>query len=274
VGNLYVGGTGKTPLTIHLVQALQARGFSPGVVSRGYGASADAVRPVGAADGQTGDEAALIAARTGAPVFAGRQRAAAAAALMRAYPATDVILADDGLQHYALARDVEIALVDERGHGNGWLLPAGPLREGPWRLNTVDAIVARGAAVAAARPVFSMRLEGSQAVNLRSGEVRALEDFRGRAVLAAAGIAQPERFFSHLEHHGIRARTLPLPDHYAFASDPFAGATEEAILITEKDAVKCRPLDDARLWAVPVQAAVDPGLVDLVVEKLRGPSAT
>lgn len=274
VGNLYVGGTGKTPLAIWLVKALQARGYRPGVVSRGYGRGADDVRLVQADDALSGDEPRLIAARTGAPVAVGARRAKAGRCLLRAHPELNLIVADDGLQHLALARDVEIALVDERGRGNGWLLPAGPLRE-PWsRLEKVDAVVTRDPAVELpAVRAFAMRLDGDRAVPLLGGEARALRDFAGRRILAAAGIGQPARFFDLLRAHGLAPRELPLPDHYDFTANPFAQAPEEIVMITEKDAVKCRTLGDSRIWVVPIEARVDAGLVDLVVEKLRGSPA-
>lgn len=274
VGNLYVGGTGKTPLAVWLVQALRARGYRPGVVSRGYGRGAGDARLVRADDALSGDEPRLIAARTGVPVAVGARRAEAARLLLQAHPEVDLIVADDGLQHLALARDVEIALVDERGRGNGWLLPAGPLRE-PWsRLATVDAIVTRvEASEAWPSPAFRMHLDGDAAVPLRGGTPHPLRDFAGRRILAAAGIGQPARFFRLLRAHGLAPRELPLPDHYDFARNPFAEATEEIVMITEKDAVKCRPFDDPRIWVVPIEARVDTGLVDLVVEKLRGSPA-
>ncbi|HVL77385.1 MAG TPA: tetraacyldisaccharide 4'-kinase [Noviherbaspirillum sp.] len=280
VGNVFVGGTGKTPFTIWLVQALRGLGFVPGVVSRGYGASSrkpTLVNPSSSA-AEVGDEPLLIARRAACPVVVGRERVAAARALLAAFPNVNLIIADDGLQHYALARDVEIVLCDARGNGNGWLLPAGPLREPASRRR--DFTVVNGDVIPPGlpQPVFQMRLNAPQALHLADArEQRPLPAFAaaGLRVAAAAGIGNPERFFTMLRDAGVPlADTLALPDHYDFAHDPFAHMHADAILITEKDAVKCLQLEsfqrDPRLWVVPVSAEVDPALAHRIVEKCRG----
>lgn len=292
VGNIFIGGTGKTPLTIWLVEALRAAGFRPGVVSRGFGGKDAAPRAVGAAStpAEVGDEPVLIAARTGCPVFVGRARAAAGRALLAAHPEVDVIVTDDGLQHYALARDVEIVLFDGRGVGNGWTLPAGPLREPPSRrrdftvVNAPELTPALAAAVAppaatAADAPWPMRLAGDVAERLadRSERVSLAElAHRGARlrVAAAAGIGHPGRFFAMLRNAGLRPAELPLPDHHDFMDRPFAAIEADIILVTEKDAVKCWQIEeirnDPRVWVVPVNARIDAALADQIVEKIRG----
>lgn len=280
VGNIFIGGTGKTPLTIWLANALVDAGFKPGIVSRGFGASADGTRPVTPQSTalEVGDEPLLIARRTGCPVMVGRARAAAGHALLSAHPHVDVIIADDGLQHYALARDIEIMLFDGRGAGNGWLLPAGPLREAAGRrrdftvVNAPELTPALRAAVGGAP--FQMRLEGAMAERLAAPHERvALAELRGKRLVAAAGIGNPQRFFSMLRTAGLEVAELALPDHHDFLDRPFDGVQADAILITEKDAVKCALLEhlrnDARLWVVPVTAQLDAALAEQIVNNLE-----
>jgi tetraacyldisaccharide 4'-kinase len=277
VGNIFVGGTGKTPFTIWLVEALRQRGFVPGVISRGYGAQNDVPRPVTAdsSPDDAGDEPVLIAARSHCPVMVGRNRVATARALLVAHPEVDLLVSDDGLQHYALQRDVEIVLCDTRGNGNGWLLPAGPLREPASRRR--DFTVVNGAARPDGIPpdAITMRLAGDVAERLidRSQRV-ALNDMRSPRILAAAGIGNPSRFFATLRQAGLQFDEMPLPDHYDFSANPFASSNAEIILITEKDAVKCAHHEalknDARIWVVPVTAHIDSTLAENIVEKCRG----
>jgi tetraacyldisaccharide 4'-kinase len=281
IGNIFIGGTGKTPLTIWLAQKLREAGYRPGVVSRGYGVRLDAPRLVdaGATPEQVGDEPLLIAQHTGCPMAVGRDRAAAGRALLAAHPEVNVVLLDDGLQHYALARDLEIMLFDSRGAGNGWMLPAGPLREPLSRRRDVTVVNGAPGAPGIPHNAIRMELRGRWAVQLSRPEVRArLAELAARQpsqrLVAAAGIGNPERFFTMLEAAGLRFSRMPLPDHYAFLDNPFADIAADVILITEKDAVKCRHSDilrnDARLWFVPVEAVIDAALADYIVEKLRG----
>ncbi|GAA5234855.1 tetraacyldisaccharide 4'-kinase [Verticiella sediminum] len=279
VGNLYVGGTGKTPLLLALVQALRKRGWHPGVLSRGYGARSGEQARVGTGELEPrlfGDEPALIAASAGVPVAVHPRRARAAQALLAAHPEVDVLLSDDGLQHRALARDVEILVEDERGIGNGWVLPAGPLRESAAVRDSVDAIVVN-AGSAAHVPAHGPRQTGmhvvpDEATRLVDGRRAALADFAAGAgkVAAAAGIGRPERFFAGLRAAGVPlAITLSLPDHYDYTANPFAGLAADTVLLTEKDAVKCRHLHDPRLWAVSASARLtDPGFVDWLHSRL------
>jgi len=282
VGNIFIGGTGKTPLTIWLAEALRAAGLRPGVISRGHGGANSAPRAVTPQSDprEVGDEPLLIAARTGCPVVVGRQRAEAGRALLALYPEVDVIITDDGLQHYALARDVEIVLFDGRGVGNGWLLPAGPLREPASRRRdfsvvNAPAIAPALAAVVGANP-YRMHLSGDYAERLNGGARLPLAQLRAKRLVAAAGIGNPGRFFAMLRASGLTLGELPLPDHHDFLDRPFEAVDADIILITEKDAVKCRQIDnlkdDPRLWVVPVTAQLDVRLAEQIVEKCRGRS--
>ncbi|SAK72831.1 tetraacyldisaccharide 4'-kinase [Caballeronia calidae] len=274
VGNVTVGGTGKTPTVIALVEALRAAGFQPGVISRGYGAKVakpTSVTPTSAA-AQVGDEPLLIARRTHAPVFVCPDRVAAAQALLQAHPNVDVLVSDDGLQHYRLARAFELVVFDDRLGGNGFLLPAGPLREPMSRRRDATLINSPYDRTLPPWPnTFALELESGDAWLLDDPSVRRpLDQFAGEKVVAAAGIGSPERFFATLRAAGIAPSTRAFPDHYSYRENPFAGVEADAILITEKDAVKFGAWRDARIWVVPVQAVLRPRLIALVVEKLRG----
>ncbi len=283
IGNIFIGGTGKTPLVIWLAQQLAQAGWKPGVISRGYAASAESiseVRPDSLASA-VGDEPLLIATRTGCPVMVGRDRVAAASALLAAYPATDVIISDDGLQHYALARDVEILMFDQRGVGNGWLLPAGPLRETAQRRRDFTVLNApSGIDVPriGADPV-RMRLAPDKIFSLGASDQQiALSDIRGRRITAAAGIGHPQRFFDMLAAAGLAFESLALNDHHAFSEQSFRAIEADIILITEKDAVKCRQIaslkNDARVWVVPVSAEFETDfaaqIIQMISEKQHG----
>jgi tetraacyldisaccharide 4'-kinase len=281
VGNITAGGSGKTPLVAALAHELAARGWHPGIVSRGYGRrdeqSAAPLLVTSAADPvQAGDEPVLLA-RRGFPVVVARDRVAAAHALLAAHPRCRVIIADDGLQHYALGRDVEIAVVDAaRGFGNGWRLPAGPLRETPRRLVAVDAVVALVANDAVPLPAelagaFRMTLAAESFRRVNASEVVVgANAFAGTGVHAIAGIGNPHRFFALLRSLGIDAIAHPYPDHHRFVAADLALPDARAVLMTEKDAIKCTTFADERCWYLPVSARIDPALVARVEEKLRG----
>lgn len=280
IGNVTAGGTGKTPLTQWLARRLQALGRRPGVVCRSYAARAAApARVARDADPQLrGDEAVLLAASLACPVWSGPSRRETARALLAAHPEVDTIVCDDGLQHYALARDVEIAVVDAaRGFGNRLPLPAGPLREPLARLAEVDAIVMNGttpvAGLPAGVPAFRMALEPQELRNLADPSRRApLDSLRGLRVAALAGIGNPGRFFDALRALGIAFEAHPFPDHHRFSADDLRFPAAEAIVMTEKDAIKCAPFADARTWAVTASVTASEDLAQLVVERLRARS--
>lgn len=280
VGNITAGGSGKTPLVAALVEALGAHGRRPGIVSRGHGRRTRDTREVHVSDDarDVGDEPLLLA-QAGTPVVVGRDRVDAARTLIAAHPDVDVIVADDGLQHYALARDVEIAVVDAaRELGNELLLPAGPLREPASRLDSVDALVWR---TFGTRPhmrahahEFVVAYEPAPWVNVadpaRGFEARWIAD---PATVAIAGIAHPDAFFDALRGQGFAGRTEAFPDHHAYSRDEVAFPNAPAVLMTEKDAVKCRAFGDARMWMQPIRARIEPALVDFVLERSDGPEA-
>ena len=285
IGNLYTGGTGKTPLVIELVALLKQRGWRPGVITRGYGGTARQARmvTVTCSAAECGDEPLLIAIATGVPVAIGRDRVAAGRLLRSMHPSCNVLIADDGLQHRRLMRDIEIAVIHDRGLGNGWLLPAGPLRDPPRRLRDVDAVVFNGEVqpVRIYSPFFQLRTQISDAYCLAHPERRASLDDLGQQqerdglrLLAACGIGTPETFFQMLRDKGLRFKTLALSDHYAFRHSPFPRNGVDRILITEKDAVKCRAdhklAHDERLWVVPLHTSVDRRLPDMIETRLQG----
>jgi tetraacyldisaccharide 4'-kinase len=272
VGNLSVGGTGKTPLVCWLVAHLTELGYRPGIVTRGYGGSTREVRRISSADdpAEVGDESVLLARRTAAPVAAGRDRPAAAQLLVR--DGCNVIVSDDGLQHYAMARDCEVVVIDgDRRFGNGWLLPAGPLREAPSRLRSVDAIVVNGGR-ALLEGALSMRLEAKHAVALKGGAQRPLGAWVGQSIHAVAAIGNPERFFNMLRSRGIEVSGRALADHARLTRNDIEFGDAKPVLMTEKDAVKCGAFAGEQHWYVPVTAAFDSGestmLLDIVLKKI------
>ena len=326
VGNISVGGTGKTPVVLALSQYLLRLGSHPGVVTRGYSRGSAApinTRAVTVQSAATesvertnfSDEATVLAERAGVPVYVGRDRVRAAKTMLRQEVGVDVILSDDGLQHYALGRDVEIAVVDiERGFGNGACLPAGPLRESVSRLSDVDCIVlncpsavagdgrheserseawkpdeaapslrVRLEKEAGGRPVFEMRYASERFISIGErgqvggehsvGDDLLLVDFlrevAGKRVVALAGIGNPERFFGHLQRLGVVvAETIVFPDHHPFSSADLVGITADIILMTEKDAVKCRQFADSRAWMMRVDAELPDAFYEFVVKKI------
>ena len=257
VGNVSVGGTGKTPLVIWIADYLASRGCTAGIVTRGYGGRAqhgpkDVTANSNAAD--VGDEAVLLAMRTNAVVVAGRDRVAAAKRAVDR--GAQIIVSDDGLQHYRLARDAEVVVIDaQRKFGNGWLLPAGPLREPVSRTRRADLLVetvrANAAAANHGQRVVARHALGD-AINLVTGERRPLVQFAGRAVHAIAGIGNPDAFFSMLKAQGLVLDAHAFPDHARLHVGDIAFDDDAPVLMTEKDAVKCRAVATNRHWAVPL----------------------
>ncbi|MDP3483831.1 MAG: tetraacyldisaccharide 4'-kinase [Sulfuricella sp.] len=276
VGNISVGGTGKTPLVLWLADFLRQQGYHPGIVSRGYGGGTQGVVAVEVRSDPAvvGDEPLLLARKSGCPVWVGRDRVAAGNALLRAHTECDVLVSDDGLQHYRLDRDLEIVVVDgERKFGNGWLLPAGPLREGVSRLRSVDAVVVNGGSLKATIPLrneFEMSLEGEVFCNLRQPEMSArAADFGGKKLHAVAGIGNPQRFFAHLRRLGLAFEEHAFPDHCVFRPQDLDYGDADALLMTEKDAVKCAGFADERVWALAVEAILPPAFGQTMLQKLR-----
>jgi tetraacyldisaccharide 4'-kinase len=283
VGNVLVGGAGKTPTVLAIVSLLVRHGYTPGIVSRGYGRVGDDVVLVDAdasAD-RVGDEPLLLRRRAGVPVAVGADRVAAGHALLRAHPRIDVVVSDDGLQHLALERDVEILVFDERGVGNGRLLPAGPMRERlPRALAAHQLVVYNADASTTPLPGHLARRDLAGVMPLADWWAGGLPDraalaaLRGRAIVAVAGIARPERFFAMLRAHGLEIVELPLGDHADFQLLPWPIGTTE-VVVTEKDAVKLaatRPLG-ARTWVAPLDFALDPAFDAGLLALLPPPTA-
>lgn len=274
IGNLTVGGTGKTPLTIELVKRLQHQGWQPGVASRGYG-RVDSQTPCWVTQDTTasqgGDEPLLIAWKTGAAVRVDRCRVAACQALVQA--GCNIIVCDDGLQHYRLARDIEIEVIDgQRRYGNGHLLPAGPLREPATRATDCDFRVVNIADASPAASVgfgeWPMTFVMDQAFPLTGVRPRLLTSFVGQRVHAVAGIAHPERFFAMLRQFGLAVVPHVFPDHHRFAAEDFSFASHLPVLMTEKDAVKCQRFADDWFFSVPLQARLPEAFWVMLLDRI------
>lgn len=275
VGNITVGGTGKTPVVIWLAEFLKAAGYSPGVISRGYGGVASSWPQQVRADSDSnvvGDEAKILARRTGCPVAVGPIRVDSAQALIDMHQC-DVIISDDGLQHYALQRDIEIAIVDgDRRYGNGYLLPAGPLREPVERLGSVDFVITNGPANS---NEFSLKVEGDEAVKIvdESDKVP-LSSFQSKPCHALAGLGNPSRFFKHLKKFGLTFQSHIFPDHFSYTKKDICFDDNKIVLMTEKDAVKCTTIANQQHWYVPIKAQLDEkfglALLSIIKERNNG----
>jgi tetraacyldisaccharide 4'-kinase len=258
VGNITAGGTGKTPLVIWLVEYLRSLGYTPGVISRGYGGKAQNWPQQVRSDSDpmiVGDEAVLLSRRCACPMAVGPNRVAAARALLD-HSDCNIIVSDDGLQHYALGRDLEIAVVDGvRRFGNGYCLPAGPLREKQQRLHEVDFVVNNGLA---GKGEHHMELVGHTAINmLEQTSCQEIPEFQGAEVHALAGVGNPSRFFDFLRKHGLNLIEHPYPDHHVFQQKEVLFQDGREVLMTEKDAVKCTRFSTLHHWYVPVEARLD-----------------
>ncbi|MCD8340008.1 MAG: tetraacyldisaccharide 4'-kinase [Burkholderiales bacterium] len=280
VGNINVGGSGKTPITIALSKELVKQGWTPGIISRGYkGKAKEPLEVLPDSDPAiVGDEPIVIKREQEGPVFVCPNRVEAGLALLRKYPDIDIVISDDGLQHYKLARDVELAVVGPYSLGNRWLLPAGPLREPVKKLKEVDAIILTNGAQLLEEidtPCLKATEVITHAVNLLNGESRDLTVFakQGRKIAAVAGIAAPERFFEMLKAKNLDIEEYPLPDHYDYKENPFTKILADIIFITAKDAVKCAQnpsiVQDERIWVIPLETELDPKTVPLIEEKLK-----
>lgn len=270
VGNLTAGGNGKTPVVIWLVETLQQHGFRVGVVSRGYGGKAESyplLLSEETSTAQAGDEPVLISQRTGAPVAVSPVRSDAVKALLASHE-LDVIITDDGLQHYALARDVEIVVVDGiRRFGNGHWLPAGPMRERRSRLRSVDAVITNGGTAHSGE--LAMILQPGKAINLLTGEHRDPASLQN--VVAIAGIGHPPRFFATLKQLDVNVQNeVAFSDHQPYTLDKLSGVAQfgQVLLMTEKDAVKCRSFAQPNWWYLPVDAKIEGVLAEKLLQKI------
>lgn len=281
IGNISVGGTGKTPLLITLSQELQKQGFKPGIISRGYGGEAPnhplAVHSKSDVH-QSGDEAFLIAQKTGCPVYVDPDRSAALDALL-ANEDVDVVLSDDGLQHYKLYRDLEIAVVDgKRLFSNGFCMPAGPLRESMARLNEVQHIVVNGESsreIPQLATSSKMQLEPRAFVNLVSGESRPFAGVpfnMGSKLQAVSALGNPQRFYALLERLPYQVETFSFPDHHNFTADDFEQQgidAQQLVVMTEKDAVKCQQFAKNNFWYLSVEVNLESQFVERLIEDIR-----
>ncbi|MFA6041163.1 MAG: tetraacyldisaccharide 4'-kinase [Methylophilus sp.] len=283
VGNISVGGTGKTPLVIYLAEQLKIAGYRPGIISRGYGGTQFGEVTTESNPILFGDEPVLIAKRSACPVFVNVDRVTAGQDLLAAYPDCNLIISDDGLQHYRLKRDIEIVVVNSKHSlGNQHLLPSGPLREKLNRLATVDAVVDTGRIglkniidTQTLPAIFSMQLNMVGIVSLDEKNKTSLNALKQKNVVAIAGIGHPERFFNFLKGLGLSCEFRAFADHHAFTQHDFADIQHQTILMTEKDAVKCKHLNLSKAWYMPVSAMLNTNeqrgtsLIDLLVPKLQ-----
>jgi tetraacyldisaccharide 4'-kinase len=280
VGNISVGGTGKTPFVIWLVGQLERLGYRPGVISRGYGGETRQILEVFAHSNpiEVGDEPVVIAKRTSCPMFVGADRVAAGRALLTAYPNCNVLISDDGLQHYRLKRDIEIALINSSdSFGNKQLLPAGPLREKMNRLSSVDIVV--DSAGEANQQInlpftFSMQLQGDTFVSVKNiHEHKKVDYFKDKELVAIAGIGKPERFFNYLRISGLQFEAYTFADHHVYTAQDLMVFADKTLLMTEKDAVKCSQLFHDDAWYLPVSAEIvehgNHSIVSLIQQKLK-----
>ncbi|MBL4647987.1 MAG: tetraacyldisaccharide 4'-kinase [Gammaproteobacteria bacterium] len=268
VGNITVGGTGKTPLVIYLANYLQQQGYRPGIISRGYGSKVMQPQYVNqqSSASEVGDEPVLIVQHVDCPLVVSPNRVAAAQTLLRHHHC-DIIISDDGLQHYALARDIEIAVIDgQRRLGNGFCLPTGPLREGKQRLAQVDFVVCNGNQVEPGE--YMMQFMPQYFHNMKNSSQQALKAWQGKTVHAVAGVGNPSRFFTGLRELGLIIIEHPFADHHPFSVNDLFFPDDLPIVMTEKDAVKCRDFVDVRMWCLPVVAHLDKVFTQKLLEKI------
>tara|TARA_A100000164_G_scaffold381950_1_gene436726 strand:- start:292 stop:1305 length:1014 start_codon:yes stop_codon:yes gene_type:complete len=281
VGNIFIGGTGKTPVVIWLVKLFKKNGFRPGVISKGYLSNSKEQKFVTKCMSpmEVGDEPVLICQKTDVPLVIGKNRVDAAEKLISLVPDINLIISDDGLQHYSLARDVEIQILDDRGYGNGWLLPAGPLRELKTRKSDFYLINSQSNFNNSSTnsSVFSLKFFGDRAFQLCNNKniIELKKISKKLKIIAAAGIGNPNRFFEMLKLQDIRLiKFMPLPDHYNFLENPFKKISADIILITDKDAIKCKYnkqlQNDYRLWVVPIEVYINDSFEKKILEKICG----
>lgn len=269
VGNLTAGGTGKSPIVVYLAKLLKEKGYQPGIISRGYGRKGSGIKAVSmeTTPEEVGDEAQMIYHKTGCPVMVGNHKFSVGKALLQQFK-VDIIISDDGLQHESLGRDIELIVIDgQRGLGNGWCLPVGPLREPVSRLKEADFVLVNGQVSEEISHDFCFELKAEQAICQH--ETRNLEEFKYQTVHAIAGIGHPKRFFQTLTKASIEVIEHPFPDHYAYQPSDFSFSDEHPVMLTEKDAVKCPFMNQPGYWAVPVQVEMPDRFIALFTQKLE-----
>jgi len=271
IGNISVGGTGKTPLLISIVHYLTKQGLKVGVVSRGYGGQYQSetleITPTTSIK-QSGDETALIVQQTQVPLFVGKSRVLAVQHLLKKY-SVDCILSDDGLQHYALKRDIEVVVIDaQKRFGNQFLLPAGSLRESIHRLKTVDALISRDPQL---DNEFKMDLKVTGLINLKTAEHKSIADFKNQSVIALAGIGNPQQFYQTLlDHQVILKQTYDFPDHYAFCAQDIQFNHDSVVIMTAKDAVKCLDFATSQHWYLGIEMEPEADFFELLDSVVLG----
>ena len=270
IGNITSGGTGKTPLVIHLANELKKNGYHPAIRSRGYRSKLSSVCEVNKTSNvdDVGDEPILIQKHTHMPVFVSKDRVLAAKTLIKKYKKIDVILSDDGLQHYRLRRDIEILVIDgTRKFGNGYLLPAGPLRESKKKLSSVDAIICNHKKVIPGS--YLMKYKSYFLINLKTKQKIPLNKVHLENIHAVAGIGNPDRFFNYLKSFNIIFNSSTYDDHYRFTKKDFINMKGRNIIMTEKDAIKCEKFSKSNFWYLPITAEIDSKFTDFILKKLR-----
>ena len=276
VGNITAGGTGKTPLVIYLANELTARGLHPGIISRGYGRETQDIYEVmrNSSPVQVGDEPCIIVQQVkDCPVFVGKNKHQVAKVLLQRYPMVNIIISDDGLQHYSLERDIEICLIDgDNPFGNGFLLPAGPLREPKSRLKLVDFIVTKNSLTQLHEniPTFKMQLNGTTIINLKNRQIREpLSYLKNKSFNAVAGIGNPHHFFQLLQKYNLKFQSFSFSDHHIFTPNDLDFNNSDPVLMTEKDAIKCNRFAHDNWWMLPVKAKVENNFIEKIMEKIQ-----
>ena len=269
IGNITLGGTGKTPLALNIIENFLKEGLKPAFISRGYGGSANNIKEVFEFSNvrAVGDEALLIKSKSKIPVFIGKDRANVARILLKKYPETSIIISDDGLQHHRLERDYEIIVVDsQRQFGNGLIFPAGPLREGISRLKQVDAVVYKG--VNNNSNFYQMKYITKHFKNLLTNKKAIFKDIKDKKIVAITAIGNPESFFSTLEGYGLEFKKVTYNDHYLFNKNDFIKYADYNIVMTEKDAIKCQKFATKNFWVLPLETKVDERLFRNILKKV------
>ncbi|QZP18265.1 tetraacyldisaccharide 4'-kinase [Methylophilales bacterium] len=269
IGNITLGGTGKTPLALNIIENFLKEGLKPALISRGYGGSANNIKEVFEFSNvrAVGDEALLIKSKSKIPIFIGKDRANVARILLKKYPETSIIISDDGLQHHRLERDYEIIVVDsQRQFGNGLIFPAGPLREGISRLKQVDAVVYKG--VNNNSNFYQMKYITKHFKNLLTNKKAILKDIKDKKIVAITAIGNPESFFSTLEGYDLKFKKVIFNDHYLFDKNDFIKYADYNIVMTEKDAIKCKKFATKNFWVLPLEIKVDDRLFRNILKKV------